>query len=171
MFMVGVKEPATILAAILGASLGFVLLQTLGERLNRRRLRLLSFQALMHEFHQKLQHQAFSSIISLEDGAYREFKRMGFLVELEETLQKELVYLYSRIHEKNQFLFFCVSALSSGRPTEDLMFSGGTSREATEPLLDKIKAEIDQKMGELLPRLIDAFNHARDPWPELNRTP
>jgi len=154
---------ATVFAAILGALIAFVLLQTLGERLKRRRLKRLSFQALIHEFDQNQQHQAFSSIISLDDEAYRQFKRRGFLAELEETFQHDLMHLYSRIHEKNQLLLYFQSALSAGKSSSSLLVGGEQTPMPITVLLEKIKVEIDQKINELLPRLVDAFEDAMDP--------
>jgi len=108
----------TVVAAIVGGTLaiaGSLFTLLMGESHKRRDLRIRSWNDLVGELEQNLQHQTSSTFICLEDFAFKHFRRSGLLAKLDGELQRGLTELYSRIHEKNELLAAWRTNLPTGK--------------------------------------------------------
>jgi len=133
---------------ILAALLTFILLQTIGERIKRNRLRGTARADLIAEIEQNALYQLHSKFIQLEDEAYKRFRQRGFLRELKNGLQKDLMMLYSRMHEKNDLLNYYQAFITGvPMPVRDNLAS---------PLLaiiDRAEQQINEVAKAILPEL------------------
>ena len=155
------------LSPVFAALLAFILLQTVGERLQRRRQRVRGFEDLILEFDQNLQYQLVSTYITLEEEAYKRFRQAGFLLELNDTLRTPLTRLYARIHEKNELLVYFTAAVGTGKPLENYFVTAGTGvgpeSERLVIVIARIRQEIDNEIGRLRPMVEREYNRAKDP--------
>lgn len=138
------------LAALVGALLPFLLWLTIGEEHRRDQLRESSLLDLRAEIEQNQQHQEISTYVSLEEDAYKRFRRRGFLTELRTEVRQTLRELYSRIHEKNELILYHRSALASGREALITDGLGQNPRKITE-IITEIRGKIDERIGAVLP--------------------
>jgi hypothetical protein len=99
------------------------------------------------------EHQQASTYISLEDEAYKRFRRLGFLSELNDDIRLRLRSLYSRIHEKNELILYYRSSLPDsalGREPQVSDGQGQNYRRLTE-VIAELRGRIEQSIRELLP--------------------
>lgn len=148
--MVDFQILATMLAALVGAFIPFLLWQTFGEEYKRNRLKESSFLDLRAELEQNQQHQETSTYISLEEDAYKRFRQSGFLSQLRTEIRLMLRELYSRIHEKNELILYHRSVLASGKEAVITDGQGLNPRKVTEIIVE-IRRRIDELVGKLLP--------------------
>lgn len=143
------------------ALLVFVLGQTVTPRLAKRRNRLGSFADLITELEQNKRHQDRSTFVSLEDGAYKRFRSLGFLSEQDRILQDKLKLLYSLIHEKNELIDYYRLALAG--TGQIVSVTGGETPVPITNVISAVRHEIDTLMDTTLSLLIATYSKARDP--------
>ncbi len=105
---------------------------------------------LLGEVEQNQQHQSVDKWLPLEMDAYKRFRHEGLTALLEENLQIELRKLYSHMHEKNNWIHYYESEMTSVPYDERTTVS--------EPMIakiDEVHQLITNELFQLKPKLLE----------------